>query len=124
MTTYRTVAADEIDHQSPVTETLLTALRDNPVAITEGASGAPRIVSAALRTSTTTASLAVPESSGRYYITLGPYAFMPAVGTVASGYTVGFGSIASEDADAPVLRIENTSGTGATVNVAWRRIDA
>ena len=41
MTTYTTVADSEIDPESPGTTTLFTKLRDNPIAITEKASGAP-----------------------------------------------------------------------------------
>ena len=48
MTTYRTIASTETDADSPVTVQLMTALADNPNAIAEGASGAPRVVSPAL----------------------------------------------------------------------------
>lgn len=34
----------QIDTDSPVTQSLMTALRDNPIAAFEGASGAPRLV--------------------------------------------------------------------------------
>lgn len=43
MTTYTNIPDGDIDQDSPVTQPLMTALRDNPIAITEGASGAPRI---------------------------------------------------------------------------------
>jgi hypothetical protein len=43
MATYRTIAASEVDADSPATATLAAALAANPVAITEGATGAPRI---------------------------------------------------------------------------------
>ena len=55
MATWRTIANGEIDLDSPVTQQLLSALRDNPVAVTEGASGAPRVQDAALHTTVTTA---------------------------------------------------------------------
>jgi hypothetical protein len=48
MTTYTSIPNTDIDQDSPVTQPLMTALRDNPIAITEGASGAPRIVAAAI----------------------------------------------------------------------------
>jgi len=48
MTTYTTIPNSDIDQDSPVTQPLMTSLRDNPIAITEGASGAPRIVNAAI----------------------------------------------------------------------------
>ena len=41
MTTYTNIPDAEIDQDSPVTQPLMTALRDNPLAITEGAAGAP-----------------------------------------------------------------------------------
>ena len=43
MTTYSTIADGQIDQDSPMTQPLLTALRDNPIAIAERASGAPFI---------------------------------------------------------------------------------
>ena len=50
MTTYTTITNAEIDQDSPITQPLLTALRDNPVAITEGSAGAPKVQAAALDT--------------------------------------------------------------------------
>lgn len=47
MATYRSIAATETDANSPVTTTLMVALAENPVAIAEGASGAPRVSPAA-----------------------------------------------------------------------------
>lgn len=41
MTTYTTIANTEIDQDSPVTQPLMTAMRDNPIAISEGSTGAP-----------------------------------------------------------------------------------
>lgn len=43
MTTYTTIPNGDIDQDSPVTQPLLTALRDNPIATAEGASGSPVI---------------------------------------------------------------------------------
>lgn len=48
MTTYRTIASTETDADSPVTVQLMAALADNPTAIAEGASGAPRVKPQAL----------------------------------------------------------------------------
>lgn len=42
MTTYVAIPNGDIDQDSPVTQPLLTAIRDNPIAISEGATGAPR----------------------------------------------------------------------------------
>ncbi len=41
MTTYTAINTTSVDQDSPVTEPLLTALRDNPLAIGEGSNGAP-----------------------------------------------------------------------------------
>ena len=43
MTTYTAITNGQIDQDSPITQPLMTALRDNPIAISEGSSGAPRI---------------------------------------------------------------------------------
>ena len=48
MTSYTTIANADVDANSPITTSLMTALRDNPTAITEGSSGAPLIQQAAL----------------------------------------------------------------------------
>ena len=48
MTAYVTITDGEIDQDSAVTQPLLTAIRDNPIAITEGAVGAPRVLIGAL----------------------------------------------------------------------------
>lgn len=54
MATYRSIATTETDPQAPLTSSLLKALEANPTAITEGASGAPRILDAALDTGAAT----------------------------------------------------------------------
>jgi hypothetical protein len=48
MTTYSTIADADIDQDSPITQTLMTALRDNVLAIQQGDSTAPHIASRAL----------------------------------------------------------------------------
>jgi len=47
MTTYTPIANGSVDAGSPVDESLVTALRDNPIAISEGSTGAPKIQTAA-----------------------------------------------------------------------------
>ena len=48
MTTYTAIPDADIDTDSPLTESLFTLIRDNPIAITEGSTGAPKIQTAAL----------------------------------------------------------------------------
>lgn len=43
MTAYNDIADSMIDAESPITVDLMTYMRDNPIAIVEGAAGAPRI---------------------------------------------------------------------------------
>lgn len=43
MTTYTAIPGTDIDQDSPITQPLMTALRDNPLAQFEGAVGAPRL---------------------------------------------------------------------------------
>lgn len=43
MTSWTEIANSLVDQDSPVTQTLLTALRDNPTAIAEGATAAPKL---------------------------------------------------------------------------------
>lgn len=43
MTTYTAITDSEIDADSPITVNLMTLMRDNPIALSEGATGAPRI---------------------------------------------------------------------------------
>lgn len=48
MTAYVSIPNSDVDPESPITTSLIIALRDNPTAITEGASGAPKIQTAAI----------------------------------------------------------------------------
>lgn len=53
MTDYTSIANSQIDPKAPVTSELMTALRDNPIAIAEGAAGAPKIADKVLFASQT-----------------------------------------------------------------------
>lgn len=41
---WTTIPDDQIDQDSPITQPLMTALRDNPIAIADGLPGAPSIL--------------------------------------------------------------------------------
>lgn len=49
MADYTTITDTQVDPEAPITSELMSALRDNPIAITEGASGAPRVQTAAIQ---------------------------------------------------------------------------
>lgn len=51
MTTYTTITNAEIDQDSPITQPLMTAMRDNPLAIAEGDTTAPGVMIEALKVS-------------------------------------------------------------------------
>jgi hypothetical protein len=55
MADWTTISNSEVDGDSPITESLMTALRDNPQAIAEGATGAPRIENLAMEENVVTA---------------------------------------------------------------------
>ena len=48
MTTYTAIPDSDIDPDSPITTSLMTLVRDNPIAITEGSGGAPKIQTAGI----------------------------------------------------------------------------
>jgi hypothetical protein len=49
MADYTTITDAQVDPEAPITSELMSALRDNPIAIAEGAVGAPRIRTTALQ---------------------------------------------------------------------------
>lgn len=55
MTAYTTITDGEIDPESPITTTLMTKMRDNAIAITEGSSGAPKMQTAGITDNAVTA---------------------------------------------------------------------
>ena len=88
--TYTPILNAEVDAESPITDLLLTRLRDNPIAISNGAADAPRITDAALGPTATNAgrdwvlnraALAVAGA-------VGTYVFATRFGDVAFGSTV------------------------------------
>ena len=48
MTTYVTITDAQVDPEAPITSELMSALRDNPIAIAEGDASAPKIAYAAI----------------------------------------------------------------------------
>ncbi|WP_145397130.1 hypothetical protein [Paracoccus sulfuroxidans] len=55
MATWTNISNEDIKHKKPITVAAGRALRDNPVAIAEGAAGAPRVQDAALALNITSA---------------------------------------------------------------------
>ena len=63
MATFSTIADGSIDQDSPITQSLMTALRDNTLAIQQGDDTAPNIVSRALGLSIVTGSVTHTSST-------------------------------------------------------------
>lgn len=79
---YDPILNTEIDLDSPITESLMTRMRDNPIAIADGDVGAPRIKPTALNTALETFNftLIAANSSGTVYSqtsSAGEYGFYP-----------------------------------------------
>ena len=114
-----TVITDaSLDPDAPLTSELAYAWRDNPIAIAEGAAGAPRILDAALGTT--------PTNAGRNWVAqrtvtasasgVGQYAFLRVLGS--AGYNPG------DTVDASVTGLQwagsgPTAGSNVSTGV-WR----
>lgn len=68
MATYRTIATSETIPDAPVTSTLMIALADNPTAIAEGATGAPRLLGKAAARDSEAALPVVTVSAANTYV--------------------------------------------------------
>jgi len=87
MAVWTIIPDSDIDPDSPFTTGLATAYRENVTAAFEGASGAPTLVTVAIKT--TTVSLAGTMTTGTYAnITLSPYSFFPMIHTEAGADTL------------------------------------
>jgi len=114
LTTYTTIANTEIDQDSPVTQPLMTALRDNPLAIAEGDASAPDIGGAV-------AALA--------YGGIGTYVWATRTGTttdVTGGSTVAGSTLIPTGATKTVTHSgaasagDTTLATGTALSGTWR----
>lgn len=118
MTTYSAIASTEIDADSPITDALLGKLRDNPIAISEGASGAPKVMAAALNTATNTLSGTL-AAGATVEVTIGPYAFFPSCNGATLSFSLGWTGGTSDDG---TVRIFNGTGSPVGYAVRWRAI--
>ena len=124
MADWTTITETATDPDAPVTSSLLKALRDNPSAIAEGASGAPRIVRSALKTATGSVSGTL-EASGTVVVSLNQYSFWPDIRLdVAGSIAISGGGLGSASANTPTIPLKNTSANSRVYSIAWRYIDA
>jgi len=118
MTSYVAVSNGEIDADSPITADLMSKLRDNPIAISEGSTGAPKVLANALNITSHSLTGSVSAGSSST-ITLGAYAFFPSIS--ASSMTVTFGTDGTT-ADDPRLLLTNGSVSPVSYTIRWRSI--
>ena len=84
MTTYTAIPNGDIDQDSPVTQELLTALRDNSIAIAEGATGAPRLFGEAVASANNGLPVLTVAAADTYSLTEGA---APVSGTLSTTST-------------------------------------
>lgn len=136
MAQYTTITDTQVDPEAPITSELMTALRDNPIAIAEGASGAPRIdpstaVDWDSSTNTSaeinwvlnrTASLTLSGvgTYGVLYYNPGTVANITAGGTVSGSLLLRSNNVGNPN---PFDSSSNASGT-STVAGTWRALAA
>lgn len=90
MADWKTIPDTDVDPDAPVTSELMYALRDNPVAIAEGATGAPRITQSSFVAPTVGSAYKLGEGSGTRTVTTVNFTIMGAVfmaGSVSVSYT-------------------------------------
>lgn len=140
MTTYTAIADADIDPESPGTTTLFTRLRDNPIAITEKASGAPvlandYIVQDMVSASTigqaelkTTNSAISTSSDALMTLPGGQYGFYPQIkasdGTAQYGATIGGAASNTAPGTSYATRIVLRAVGGGSIFAQQRYIQA
>lgn len=110
-----------VDPDAPLTSELGYSWRDNPIAIAEGAAGAPRVRAAAI--STTTGSLSGSLVAGaNVEIDIGARAFFPSIRSPNTMQLFTAGGTGG-DPDAAGFRILNNGTVTNPYAVNWRRIN-
>lgn len=121
MATFSTIADGSIDQDSPITQSLMTALRDNTLAIQQGDDTAPNIVSRALGLSIVTGSVTHTTNTTSTICTMNTgvdanladsnYALMCGVIEVTASSDTVSARIFSNRVSAPVNLVTSTAGS-------------
>lgn len=114
MTTYNAAAVADaiIAYGKGITLQQGRALRDNPIAIAEGASGAPKVMAAALNIATGSASASISSGSAMTFA-IDTLSFFPVVAGIASITSSG---------GFPAVYMANTTGSTQTASLTWSYI--
>ena len=126
MTAYTTIPDTDIAQDKPIKAETGLALRDNPIAISEGAASAPRIQRAAIQNSavdSTKLNLGSSSASASLFggsaeITMSELSFFP---TITSNLSTGF-TIESKPTASRGFKLVNKSGNVQIYTVSWRFI--
>lgn len=132
MTSYITITDAETDPSAPLTSELAKKWRDNPIAISEGSSGAPRIFGNAMYPPNVGSGIqrnclptgTMSESSGSTAVVRQdiPYSFVTAIVAGTIRYTITFTKSQASYLDVykngVVVQQYTTAQTGATVDIA------
>lgn len=134
--TYTAIPTSDIDADSPVSESLMTLLRDNPIAIANGDSGAPKVKLAAMDTDSVDSAKIKTDAVGSseiaanvvgqselkttYQTLSNPYASSQYTLTGA-GYNLGF---TLQGANSYILDLAWYNASAASTFVAKVKIDA
>ena len=116
MTSYVAVSNGEIDADSPITADLMSKLRDNPIAITEGASGAPKVMRAALNMTANTLTGTVGAGANTT-VNLNQYSLFPSVAFSGGTVTWGVGT-----STVPKLFLANGTGSALGYSIWWNSL--
>lgn len=135
MATWTTIPDSSLEPGKPVRSIDTLALRDNPIAISEGASGAPRNLDASLSTTVTADGISWvgARSAGAATGAVGTYAFLGETaavttnpGSTRAGSTLRYAGIAAQDRTFgdTGYGVASTIGAGGTPSGTWRAMGA
>ena len=129
MTTWTNISDSVLEPGDPIRSVDIIAIKENPIAIAEGASGAPRIADAALGTTVTSAGTnwVLARTAGASVGAVGTYAWVFRSGTgLSEGSTIaGSGLNYAGFATSNQIDVDSEAGIGATRGAAtlagtWR----
>ena len=116
MASYVTITDSQVDPEAPITSESMSALRDNPTAIAEGASGAPRVTFAALSGQSRSFSGSVSPGSPVDITISDDYAFFPKFSSDSAQVRLQFYPVGGS------LRFDHI-GTGSnSYSINWRYV--
>lgn len=120
MATWTTIPDSSLEPGKPIRSIDALALRDNPVAIAEGASGAPRIAAAALQTGNNERDWVLARNAGASVGAVGTYAFLGSTNTTS--VTPGSTKAGSALRYAGIYRDNTAWNGGATSSVGSKAV--